>query len=268
MTDTRFSNLEPSDKERLDTTANMEPMTPLPGPGRALAWLVFFGALFFGAAFLYAAYQGAVIGITQPDIVEDDALLESMIVESVQSPAGLAWVSLLQFVLLVPVIVWTSNFRTQSWRHTLAVHAVSWRQFGFWMLVYCGYFLVQSILELLVPVDMGELIYGLSGSRHLGLFLAFVFLAPVIEELVFRGYLFKAWRHTRLGLWGTLLLTSVLFTALHGFQYPWITLIYLFALSLLLGLAREKTGSVLTPVALHMLNNAFAMSMLLYFEVL
>lgn len=105
------------------------------------------------------------------------------------------------------------------------------------------------------------------GHPTSGRFLAFVFLGPVIEELVFRGYLFQALRHSRLGLWGTLILTSVLFTAIHGYQYPWITLLHVFAFSLLLGMARKKTGSLYVPIALHMLNNAVAMTVLLYFDM-
>jgi len=267
MTETLLTNSKQSESQQPGTATETPQKRQLPTPGRALAWLVLFAALFYGAAMIYSGVQGFYIGFNQPEVIEDDALLESMVFEAMESPAGLAWVSLLQFVLLVPVIIWASNFRTQSWRDTLGLHPVPWRVFGFWGLVYCGYYVLQSVLELLAPLDMGELISSLSGSRHLGLFLAFVFLAPVVEELVFRGYLFRAWRYTRLGLWGTVLLTSVLFAAIHGFQYPWLTLVYLFIFSMLLGLAREKTGSLLTPIALHVLNNALAMTMLLYFEV-
>ncbi|MCH8551676.1 MAG: CPBP family intramembrane metalloprotease [Natronospirillum sp.] len=228
----------------------------LPTVGKSIAWLVAFAALFYGAAMLYGAY----LGVTQPDLVEDDELL----MEALLSPTGLMVVSLLQAVLLIPCVLFAAHFSSQHWRDTLAFRAVPLHLLGFWALVYCGYFVVMSVMEVLVPADHGEIMTSLAGSRHLGLFLTFVVVAPVIEELVFRGYLFTAWRKTRLGLWGTVLLTSLIFSLVHAAQYSWLILIYLFVFSIILGLAREKTGSIWTPAILHVLNNAIAMVSLVY----
>lgn len=96
------------------------------------------------------------------------------------------------------------------------------------------------------------------GVRHLGLFVIMVLVAPVVEELVFRGYFFQAWRNSFLGVWGTLLLTSVLFTLIHAGQYPLIILAMLFSFSVILGLAREKTGSTYVPMVMHAINNLLA----------
>lgn len=228
----------------------------LPTVGKSIAWLVAFAALFYGAAMLYGAY----LGVVQPEVVEDDALL----MEALLSPTGLMAVSLLQALFLVPVVLFASHFPGQHWRQTLTFNSVPARVLGFWVLVYCGYFVAMSVMELLVPADHGEIMTSLAGSRHLGLFLTFVVVAPVIEELVFRGYLFTAWRKTRLGLWGTVLLTSLIFALIHAAQYSWLILIYLFVFSIILGLAREKTGSIWTPIVLHVLNNAIAMVSLVY----
>ncbi|MFC3853659.1 CPBP family intramembrane glutamic endopeptidase [Salinispirillum marinum] len=240
---------------------------PVPTIGKSLAWLFVFAVLFFGAAMIYGMAYGGYLGATQPDLVADAELLESTIFDAMLSPSGIAITFLMQAVLVIPVLIWVSHFSHQSWRETLAFRSVSWRVMGFWVLVYGAYFVVQSILDLIVPLDLGDLMTSLVGSRHLGLVFALVLLAPLIEELIFRGYLFKAWRHTRLELWGTIILTSLIFTSIHATQYSGLLLVYLFAFSVILGLAREKTGSIWTPIALHALNNSIAAITLVYWGI-
>lgn len=237
---------------------------PLPTVGKSIAWLFVFALLFYGAAVVYGMIYGGYLGATQPDLIADDELLESTIIESMLSPSGIAITFLLQALLIIPVLLWASHFAHQSWREILAFRAVPWRMMGFWVLVYCGYFVVQSLLELIAPPDLGDIMTPLAGSKHLGLAFALIVLAPLIEELIFRGYLFTAWRPTKLGLWGTVILTSLIFTSIHAEQYSGLLLLYLFVFSVILGLAREKTGSIWTPIALHVLNNSIAVFTLLY----
>lgn len=231
--------------------------------GKSVAWLVVFGMLFYGAAMAYGAY----LGVTQPELLGEDFTDDTAFMEVLLSPASLTTVSVMQALLLIPAVLFAAHFSNQNWRETLAFRLVPLRALGFWSLIYALYFGVQAVMELFAPVDLGEVITPLAGTRHFGLALAFVVIAPLIEELVFRGYLFAAWRHTRLGLWGTLILTSVLFTALHMEQYSGLLLGYLFVFSLILGLAREKTGSIWTPLILHMVNNLIAVIFLVYLGI-
>lgn len=79
-----------------------------------------------------------------------------------------------------------------------------------------------------------------------------VLLAPLAEELLFRGALFT-WLRTRLSARWTILLTGVAFGLIHQ------SLTFL-PLAILIGIAagwiRERTGSVLVPMAVHVLQNA------------
>lgn len=86
--------------------------------------------------------------------------------------------------------------------------------------------------------------------------LAVVLLAPVYEEILFRGYLMQGFL-----LWAPgqrvacSLMTSLAFAAIHT-QYAHLqTLIALVALSLLLCAARLVSGGLKLPVFLHMFNN-------------
>ncbi|WLD58024.1 CPBP family intramembrane metalloprotease [Salinispirillum sp. LH 10-3-1] len=236
----------------------------VPTLGKSLAWLFVFAVLFYGAAVVYGMVYGGYLGSTQPDLIADEELFESTILDAMLSPSGIATTSLLQALLIIPVLLWASHFAHQPWRETLAFRAVPLRMLGFWVLVYCGYFVAQSLLELVAPSDLGDIMTPLAGSKHLGLAFALIVLAPLIEELIFRGYLFTAWRHTKLGLWGTVILTSLIFTSIHAAQYSGLLLLYLFIFSVILGLAREKTGSIWAPIALHVLNNSIAVFTLVY----
>ncbi len=89
--------------------------------------------------------------------------------------------------------------------------------------------------------------------------------APLVEEFMFRGALWRGWRASRLGLRGTLALTSFLWAILHV-QYPLVIITYIFVLGLLFGFAREKTGSLWIPVWMHALNNGLATITMLNLE--
>jgi membrane protease YdiL (CAAX protease family) len=74
-----------------------------------------------------------------------------------------------------------------------------------------------------------------------------VVLAPVFEELLFRGFAYPALKQ-RFGLVPALLLVSVVFALNHLHAQ---SLLPLFVLALGLGLAYELTGSLLAPITMH-----------------
>lgn len=247
-------NIEPADPVHDSEPVESKRRRTVPSVPKSLAWLVLFGVVFYGAAIIFGLIYGIYLRVMQPDHIAQGEVLRA--VQTVLfSPTGIFFTSLIQFVLLLPLVILASHFRSQPWIETLAVRSVTLKVLGLWLLVYAGYFVLQAVMNLVLAPDMGEVMDTLSGTRHFGLAFAFVFVAPIIEELIFRGYLYTAWRQTRLGMWGTILLTSLLFSAVHGFQYPGILLGYLFVFSILLGLAREKTGSIWPPIAMHMTNN-------------
>ena len=255
-------NTDPMSNADLQDAGNQQ--LHKPSAFKAVLWLVLIAIIFYSAAILPIVGYSGYLAATQPELLQDQELLESLVLDMAMTPVFNAWVMVLQFALLVPLVLLIANFAQQSWRQTLAFRSISLKVLGLGLAVYAVYFAVQSGINHIWPMDLG-LLEGFANSQHLGLLLAMVFLAPVTEELIFRGYLFKAWRHTWLGAHGTILLTSVLFTLVHASQYPLLTLAILFTFSLILGYAREKTGSIWLPIILHMLNNLIGGLALLYF---
>ena len=89
------------------------------------------------------------------------------------------------------------------------------------------------------------------------MWLAFVVAAPVGEEIVFRGFMFRGWAASPLGAPGTILLTSVIFAASHS-QYDWFGMMQTFCISALFGWLRWRSESTAVTIMLHMLVNFVA----------
>lgn len=85
-------------------------------------------------------------------------------------------------------------------------------------------------------------------------FVTLVIIAPVAEEILFRGYLYGKLRKI-VPIWAAALATSLLFGLVHG---AWNLAIDTFALSIVLCGLRELTGAIWSPILLHMSKNAIA----------
>jgi uncharacterized protein len=86
------------------------------------------------------------------------------------------------------------------------------------------------------------------------LVIAFCVAAPVTEEFFARGFLYRGWSETVLRPAGAVLLSSLVWTALH-LQYDWFFLGEVFSIGLLLGYLRYRSNSIWLTVVLHGLNN-------------
>ncbi len=87
-----------------------------------------------------------------------------------------------------------------------------------------------------------------------------VVVAPVAEEMIFRGYLYPAGKRY-VGPFLSLGASSLLFAALHGHAA---SLPALFTLAVCLGLAYEKTGTLLVPMVMHAVFNAVSVAAILF----
>lgn len=101
-----------------------------------------------------------------------------------------------------------------------------------------------------------------AGSGGLVLvFLSLVVIPPIVEELIFRGFLFGGLR-TKLTLLWAAVITSVLFAIPHllgGISgLLWIAAVDTFILSLVLCYVREKSGALWAPIGIHAVKNSLA----------
>ena len=102
-----------------------------------------------------------------------------------------------------------------------------------------------------LPVqDVAELIDGASGLEFLPILLLAGIVIPFVEVLFFRGVLL-GFLEVRLGTVRALLVSSLVFAALHGLYASG----PIFALAIVMGLAMVRTRNLMVPFAIHALNN-------------
>jgi membrane protease YdiL (CAAX protease family) len=108
------------------------------------------------------------------------------------------------------------------------------------------------------PGFMGDVLKSARADGALWLLvLAFCVAAPITEEFFARGFLYRGWSESFLGPVGAIILSSVVWTALH-LQYDWFFLGEVFSIGLLLGYLRYRGNSIWLTVILHGLNNLAA----------
>ena len=89
-------------------------------------------------------------------------------------------------------------------------------------------------------------------------FVSLVIVAPICEEIIFRGWLYGKMR-SRLTAPVAMLLTSLLFGLMHGQINVGLTV---FVMSLVMCLIRELTGTIYGGIIVHMLKNGLAFYLL------
>ncbi len=87
---------------------------------------------------------------------------------------------------------------------------------------------------------------------------AIVALAPIFEELLFRGFMMRGLISSWPGPFGAVVITSLLWTALHV-QYDLFESTLVFILGLVLATARIKSGSTTVAIAMHGVANIIAL---------
>jgi membrane protease YdiL (CAAX protease family) len=145
----------------------------------------------------------------------------------------------------------------------LAIRNAKMKSFFIWVVWVVGMILVMGVIGSQLDQPPPDIMITLISSSHIGLIILVLIIgAPLVEELFFRGFMFKGIAASRLGGVGAVTLTTIFWVGIHGFQYGWFALLQLTIFGVILGMARLKTESIVIPVLLHMANNAFAVLML------
>jgi membrane protease YdiL (CAAX protease family) len=138
---------------------------------------------------------------------------------------------------------------------------VKFKTFKFWFFIAVILLVVQDyVLPLLVEQDMPDFMlnitYPSEFSKWLLLF-GVAFMSPILEEVIFRGYLLKGFAHSFIGVYGAIVLTSAIWAFIH-FQYELVYLVMIFVIGLVLGYARFKANSIYVPIMMHIFFNLMA----------
>jgi len=158
------------------------------------------------------------------------------------------------------VVLFVNIRREMTIKQYLGFRRLDWRELLKWCLVFvlfaaCFDTVTFLINRPIIPEFMVS-IYKTAYCTPL-LWIAFVVVAPLTEEIFFRGFLFKGIKNSKIGPVGAIIITSLAWSALHT-QYDAYGIVVIFMGGLLLGFARAKSHSIYPPVVMHALQNAIA----------
>lgn len=165
----------------------------------------------------------------------------------------------IQLTFLLPVII-IFAWRRVSWS-SLGLGKFDWGTLGIGcglLIASYGIILVHNLILTGLGIDtQGEEITELFGmlDSPIWFFLVGAILAPLVEEIFFRGFLFQGFRATY-GWTRAMLISSAIFAVAH---LDPVALIPTFILGCLLAYLYHRTNSIWPPVIIHVLVNSFGL---------
>lgn len=216
------------------------------------------------AAGLIALAPGAIavaaLSLAMPYMgrMRDDAFI------SLATPQGVAFAAATQVMSLI--LVWICAGKSGGRREVLRLTGQRFTA-GFYAVAALILLVVTGLLELFlyttfavdIFADTALLREGLYSPAAAGTFVIAVILAPLWEELTFRGFLLSALSKSRLGFWGAALIANVLWTSLHA-TYSWAGVASVFVAGLILSWLVWRTGDIKPAIVTHAAGNAFALA--------
>lgn len=175
------------------------------------------------------------------------------------------------YVIMFAVLVGVP-WLTFGWRSSLELlgitRGIRWIDIGLALSGLVLYFVLATLVMWLVGVFVPQVnlteaqetgITSPLGLERIFVFLLFVIIGPIMEELIFRGYLYGVLRKHGVSFILTTIIVSILFGAAHG---QWNVGINVAVLSVMMCIGREITGTIWPAILIHMLKNGIAFYLL------
>ena len=168
-----------------------------------------------------------------------------------------------QGIILVPPLYYLT-VKKKPILQSLRINLVSIKTTQYSFIFSLGILIIFDALDRMIHqiisppdyiIDLGQIMQPDSTLGYVLLFLAVVIIAPIGEEIVFRGFLQKFLEDYWKDITRAVLVTSLFFAMIH-FNPFWTIQIYL--LGIVLGFLAWKTKSVLPSIMLHSINNGAA----------
>jgi len=137
------------------------------------------------------------------------------------------------------------------------------------LLAGIGYYAFSALTSYVLSIDTPQFMLDVKSQTHsiydiFMLVLGICIVAPIVEEVIFRGLAYARFATSRIGVTGAIIVTSLFFAIIHV-QYDFIVLAILSPFAFLLGYVRYKTGNLIYCIALHMQLNILSTIELLFF---
>ena len=233
----------------METIPPSEPSLPPLRRSWDIADLIAFGSFFFISLFFLPAVLVLIARIFIPDLSATNLSAEAKIL--LQAALDIAWVGFILF--LVRVIHQKDILETFRWQNTHHFRIIS--------LVALGAVLAISVIAVssFFPPSSPPAVEKLAESTR-SVFLLFIFsvcFAPIIEEIIFRGFIFTV----LLEIGGRRLAipaTAILFALMHAPQlWPSMAgILLILMVGYVLSMVRDRSNSLIPSFIVHTAYNA------------
>jgi membrane protease YdiL (CAAX protease family) len=221
--------------------------------GTALWGVLIFAAMFvgqIGAVVLLVMHRGDPVNMASIQLVGRD-------------PQALALSVIMGLPATLAAVWLATRLKGASFVDYLALRRPSLKQL---LLGALGLILIVLVWETMsramgreaTPGFMTDLLKsGRDKTAGVLLVLAFSIAAPVSEEVLARGFLYRGWSESFLRVPGAIILSSLVWTVVH-LQYDLYFLAEVFSIGLWFGYMRYRSQSLWLTIVLHALNNLTA----------
>jgi len=171
-----------------------------------------------------------------------------------------ALITVVQTLVMIAMVWFLTRAKDGLTRtRMLALEPIGIRRLLFWVAVTIGgVFLLSEIPMLLFDFGQETALDWLTLLQPAWLaVLLLVVLAPLSEELLFRGFIFGGLAPSVVGPIGAIVLSSAIFAVIHV-QYSWLIMTQIFIYGCVFGVVRWRSGSLWPPMIAHGLINGLA----------
>jgi membrane protease YdiL (CAAX protease family) len=223
------------------------------------SWVHLVLFLFFGFASLFIVQGGFLLYYAPTRRFSNEKDFERFVLSKPQFAIGsmVLWYALIFLFLYVTLAVLRGFpfWRTLGWRKITRPN--SGRPRSPWLFFFAGCAL--SVMVAMVTAKMQpredvpiEEVFHYKNTAMLFMAMA-VLVAPLVEETVFRGYLYPLFAKY-FGVATSVIVTGVLFGLMHGAQlgWTWGLVLVLISVGVIFTFVRARTGSVFASFLLHL----------------
>ncbi|MHC4598709.1 MAG: lysostaphin resistance A-like protein [Planctomycetota bacterium] len=252
-----------SDPAEIPEIADAPPEKPIRWglwPTLGFSFLVVIGALFVQIILIIVYLAAEFLGNSDVNI---DA-----IVEQIEADKDYLWICTMAtyLVSIMLIFMFVKLRKGITIKNYLSLHRVKLKSIAFWTALVLLYCVATDTLFFLLKIDPG---YDWASEEFVGtrykilLILSINLLAPFTEELFFRGFLFEGFGSSRRGMIAAITIPAFFWSIIHV-QYNLDYILVIFGSGILLGIARVRTKSLYTPMAMHFFWNVYATLYVVY----
>src|SRR3954449_2758815 len=253
-----------------ESPAAADPSVPHSGaPQQPRVWK-FWGTSLWGLLLFAAMFAGQFLLVVAFFLAKGPPF-DLASIKAVASAGTVISLSVMMGLPAVLAVLWLATRMVRTpFADYLALRRTSWRDVlvGVVALValIAGWDLLSRMLgREISPGFMVDVLKSAQADDALWLLvIAFAVAAPVTEELTVRGFLYRGWSESVLGPLGAIVLSSLVWTAMHAQYYDWFLFSEVMSIGLLLGFMRWRSNSTWLTIIMHGINNFAATAQTLW----